>query len=36
MNVPGESAAPVLAAGKLSTLDRFLPVWIAAARDCRV
>jgi ACR3 family arsenite transporter len=31
MSVTDESAAPAGVVGKLSTLDRFLPVWIAAA-----
>jgi arsenite transporter len=31
MSVTEESAAPAGVVGKLSTLDRFLPVWIAAA-----
>lgn len=31
MSVTEDSTAPVGVVGKLSTLDRFLPVWIAAA-----
>jgi ACR3 family arsenite transporter len=31
MNITEEPAAPAGVVGKLSTLDRFLPVWIAAA-----